>query len=164
MRQDWKSYEDAAERGPGALVWRVTIGIALLCAVLSGIGVVFGWFGEAATVAREQVGPRALLEKYEWFKDTSATLDKKRADIDVFTHRVEKLEKRYAESKSRTDDEALNQAETELAGVISSYNDLSARYNAQMAKVNWRFANRGDLPAGADVPLPREYKPYEKGK
>jgi len=30
-----------------------------------------------------------------------------------------------------------------------------------MAKFNWAFANVGELPKGADRPLPREFKPYE---
>lgn len=41
-----------------------------------------------------------------------------------------------------------------------SYNSLAADYNSQMAKFNWRFANKGDLPPGATDPLPREFKPY----
>ena len=49
---------------------------------------------------------------------------------------------------------------SEVAGVKASYNGLAAEYNAQMAKFNWQFCNVGDLPKGADVALPREFKPY----
>lgn len=52
----------------------------------------FGWFGEAAKVAQEQFGPEALLSKYEWFKDASAGLDKKQADLGVYQARLKSLQ------------------------------------------------------------------------
>ncbi len=61
---------------------------------------------------------------------------------------------------ARTDREQYNTWESEVSGIKASYNALAADYNAQMAKFNWRFANAGDLPKGAEKPLPREYKPY----
>lgn len=50
--------------------------------------------------------------------------------------------------------------QAEVAGVKASYNSLAAEYNAQMAKINWRFCNRGQLFKGADEPLPREFALY----
>ena len=155
----WDSYDKAADKGPFAIALKVILLAAALSIVVGGIGYVLGWFGEAATVAQEQFGARASLEKYEWFKDTAASLDKKQADIDVLAKRVERLEKRYASTKSRSDSEALNMGETELDGLVLSYNSLAAEYNAQMAKFNWKYANAGDMPKGA-TPLPREFKPY----
>jgi hypothetical protein len=60
----------------------------------------------------------------------------------------------------RDDREQHGQMHAELVGIKASFNDLAATYNAQMAKFNWRFCNAGDLPRGADKPLPREFKPY----
>ncbi len=144
------------------------IGIKFLLPVilLFGAGAYFlGWFGEAATVAREEFGPREMLRKYEWFKDASANLDKKKADIGVYEARIVGLEGDYEGTPRsewpRSDREQLNLWRTEVAGVRASYNGLAAEYNAQMAKFNWRFANAGDLPEGATVALPREYRTYE---
>jgi len=61
---------------------------------------------------------------------------------------------------AREDREQFNVWSSEVAGVKASYNSLAAEYNAQMAKMNWRFTNVGMLPQGATQPLPREYKPY----
>jgi len=134
--------------------------------VLSIVGYGLGWFGEAQTVAREEFGPRAMLQKYEWFKDASAALDKKLADIQVYETRVAAINDGYAGASrstwTREDREQINIWLSEVAGVKASYNTLASEYNAQMAKFNWRFANAGELPAGADMPLPREYKPYTK--
>ena len=104
------------------------------------------------------------MDKYEWFKDASAQLDKKVADIQVYQSRLVDLNETYRsvprQAWPREDREQYNVWSSEVSGVRTSYNSLAAEYNAQMAKFNWRFANAGDLPKGADTPLPREYKPY----
>lgn len=105
-----------------------------------------------------------LLKKYNWFKDASAQLDKKIADISVYEMKNKSITDSYIGVKrsewARDDREQLSVWQSELAGVKASYNSLSAEYNSQMSKIQWRFCNVGDLPAGATQPLPREYKPY----
>ena len=119
---------------------------------------------EAVDVAVDEAGPRALLKKYQWFKDASAQLDKKTADIKVYDARFKSMEEGYKGQRrsewAREDREQFNLWSSELAGIKASYNGLAAEYNSAMAKINWAFCNQGDLPKGADVPLPREYKPY----
>ena len=133
--------------------------------VLSLIAVMFLLVGcgDAVNTAYNELKPSTLLKKYEWFKDTSAQLDKKVADIKVYEQRMKAVKESYGtEPRSkwdRTDKEQFNQWVTELAGVKASYNGLAAEYNSQMAKVNWRFCNAGTVPDGGE-PLPREYRTY----
>jgi hypothetical protein len=145
--------------------WLLVAGAGLVVAVALGlVGGLLGWFGQARAVAGRELGPEALLHKYEWFKDASAALDAKEASIKVYSRRFENLKKSYSEKPRgdwpREDREQANLWEQEVAGIRASYNSLAAEYNAAMAKVNWRFCNAGDLPRGADKPLPREYRPY----
>ncbi|KKM74387.1 hypothetical protein LCGC14_1400840 [marine sediment metagenome] len=170
MSNKWeKQYEASLEKSPTAfffrILFRIILPIILVCGLVFGvIGHACNWFGEAATVAREEFGPRAMLKKYEWFKDAAAALDKKRADVGVYDARVLSLKEGYADTPrkdwAREDREQVNVWSSEKAGIVASYNGLAAEYNAAMAKFNWRFAEAGDLPKGADVPLPREFKPY----
>lgn len=165
MRQGWQDYERAADKGPLSLMLKVFFGLVIFGIVTSVVGYSLGWFGEAATVAQEEFGPKAMLTKYEWFKDASAQLDKKQADIKVYESRLRSVEEGYPPGASRSswnreDREQHNVWASEVAGVKASYNSLAAEYNAQMAKFNWRFANAGDLPKGADRVLPREYPAY----
>lgn len=136
--------------------------IALPALVL--LGFCMGLIGETAQVAQDEFGPRAALQKYERFKDMSAQLDAKVADIEVFGSRIKTLDAQYQglprREWPRDDRENHNLWTLELAGLKASYNRLAAEYNADMSKFNYRFANQGDLPAGATHPLPREYKPY----
>lgn len=164
MKQTWDDYEKAADYGPMRITVRVIIALFIVLVPLSAVFYLLGWFGQAGQVAREEFGPRATLEKYEWFKNGAAQLDKKQADIGVYEGRMTAMNDTYKaltrDKWPREDREQYNVWSSEVAGVKASYNSLAAEYNAQMAKFNWRFANRGDLPQGATDPLPREFKAY----
>ena len=164
MKQTWQDWEEAAKRGPMTIAVKSILALTSLGIIVSVIGYSLGWFGEAASVVREELGPRAMLKKYEWFKDAAAECDKKQADIAVYEGRMMAMNDTYKDLARqkwpREDREQYNVWSSEVAGVKASYNSLAAEYNAQMTKFNWRFANVGELPKGAEKPLPREFKPY----
>lgn len=137
-----------------------------LAAVFVGLTVMnftCGAVSNTSKVLQKEVYPEALLRKYEWFKNASAELDKKNADIKVYSSKIADMREEYKGEKrsawDRTDKETMNQWEQELAGIKASYNALGAEYNSQMSKINWAFCNVGQLPPSAQ-PLPREFKPY----
>lgn len=117
--------------------------------------------------AYKEFKPEELLRKYEWFKDAHAQLDAKQANIAVYNKRFNSLKSSYGKDSNnrkewtRDDRESFDQWQSELSGVVASYNDLAAEYNSQMSKFNWRFCNKGNLPEGATETLPREYVPYK---
>lgn len=123
-----------------------------------------GMVCEARQAAQEEAGPRALLRKYEWFKDAAAKLDAMTANIEVQAGRRDGMERRYTgvEPKDwhRSDVERLAVVEAELAGLKAAFNGLAADYNARMVKANYAFTNAGELPAGESRVLPREYRVY----
>jgi hypothetical protein len=164
MKQSWEDYEKAAKQGPVKIVVKVLVALFVLSTAMSIIGYGMGWFREAGQVLKEEFGPREMLRKYEWFKDASAQLDKKVADVEVYASRISTMNETYSGLKRnewpREDREQMNVWASEVAGVKASFNTLAAEYNSQMAKFNWRFANAGQLPEGATEALPREYKPY----
>lgn len=121
--------------------------------------IVTRWTGEAASVAQEDLGPRALLGKYEWFKDAQAELSAKQASIGVLESRVGPFRSIGVENMDRFQLDRFSQSDAELSGLILSYNNLAAEYNAQHAKINWAFADLGNVPAGSN-PLEREHARY----
>jgi len=150
------------------IVGWIALGIvALVLLFLVGIGfracgVANHMADDAAKTVEEQYSPSVLLQKYEWFKDASASLDSKIATLGAYEQRFKSIEKRYSNGQqwSRSDTEQYNIWQSEYLGVKASYNDLASQYNANMAKFNYRFCNIGTLPQGTTTPLPREYKPY----
>lgn len=139
------------------------VSITLLGLAACAIGLIGGAADNAATVLQKEFYPDALLRKYEWFKDASASLDKKAADMKVYDRRLSSLKEDYSGVPRlkwpRDDREQFSIWSSEAAGIRASYNSLAAEYNAEMAKVNWRFTNVGDVPQGGN-PLPRAYRPY----
>lgn len=165
---NWDDAEKRINESPrsaGWLLFKWLLVVIVALTVLGIFGRAVGWFGEAAQVAREEFGPRAMLQKYEWFKDAAAQLDKLNADIAVYETRRQSLTDEYKNIPRtewpRDDRQEWSLIASEVAGVKATYNGLAAEYNAQMAKFNYRFANVGDLPAGAVEPLPREFRAYE---
>jgi len=140
----------------------VVIGVICALFVLLLIGGVLdftSWFaGRAVDVVKQQIDPAELLRKYELFKDESAQLDAKLANIQIKESQVKEI--KSMPNMDRTNREQLMIWQQELGGMKYSFNALAADYNAQMAKINYAFCNVGQLPQGATIPLPREYKPY----
>ena len=169
---NWKEDREDAERAreEGVPFFRDTF-ISVLVKVVLPVGLVFiaiatvfNYVGGASQVAQDELGARALLDKYTWFKEAAAQCDAKRASIKVLRARITELDKTYGNTPRtnwpRSDLEQRNLWSSEVAGVTASYNDLAAQYNAKMVEIHWRFTNQGSLPAGASEPLPREFKPY----
>lgn len=119
------------------------------------VGFACNWFADAAKTAKKEYAPSALLKKYERFKDLSAAIDKKRADIEVYRSELDNYK-----VVDKDDKFYVEQRKSELLGIISIHNSLCAEYNSAMSKFNYRFTNKGDLPESNLEPLPREYKPY----
>lgn len=136
----------------------IGIGVALSLVLVSLTVRACNYANRAVAVAIAEVDPAYLLKKYEWFKNASAALDKKVADIKVYETRVKAIQS--SPDLTRADKEQMYVWMSEVAGVKASYNTLASEYNAQMSKINWAFCNVGELPKGADQPLPREYKSY----
>ena len=163
-RNKYRSEYEYTEKDVKWTFWKV-FGVLIVLSVIFGIwDFACGMAHETATVAQQEFGPRASLDKYMWFKEASAQLDKKQADIKLYAKRITNLEDAY-KGKSRgdwprDDREQMGVWQSEVSGVKASYNSLAADYNAKMKEFNWAFANKGELPQGATEPLPREYKPY----
>jgi hypothetical protein len=111
--------------------------------------------GDTANVIHKEFGASALLKKYEYFKDLSAAIDKKRADLDAYRANLKDYN-----PKDKDDKFYYEQSKMEAMGILTMYNQLVADYNAGMSKFNYRFCNVGTLPASNLEPLPKEYKPY----
>ncbi len=150
---------------------KVALGCLIAIIVVIGLfamGVIntAAWFGSRATkVVKSEVDPVNIQIKYEWFKDQAAALNKLSADIKVYYTNIEDMKADYKDKPrpdwTRDDRNQYAQWRAECSGVVAKYNELAADYNSQMAKWNWRFCNKGELPEGSTEPLPREFAAYK---
>jgi hypothetical protein len=111
--------------------------------------------GNTADTIHKEFSSSALLKKYEYFKDLSAAIDSKRADLNAYKANLQDYN-----TKDKDDKFYYEQSKAEAMGILMIYNQLVADYNAGMSKFNYSFCNVGTLPASNLEPLPRQYKPY----
>lgn len=124
------------------------------------IVIIIGFFiirscGDATNTIHKEFSASALLKKYEYFKDLSAAIDSKRADLNAYKASLQ--EYKITDKDSRF---YYEQSKAEAMGILMMYNQLVSEYNAGMSKFNYAFCNVGTLPASNLEPLPREFKPY----
>lgn len=157
MTNKWEQYPQAAERGPWPIFWKVIFLVVPMAIILSTIGYVLGWFGEAATVVQDEFGPKAALQKYEWFIEQANRIEKMDKDIVMFEGRVQGVDeqyKTYGEDRSKWPphiqvqfNRERQQSREDLLAVASQRNNLVREYNAASEKFNWKlFQTRPDKP------------------
>jgi len=150
-------YEKRLEDNPKATIRKGLLWVFFLGVMFSILSYAFGWFSEAAVVAKKEFGAEAALKKYEWFKDASETIEEKRQTISVYTSNIELMKTDYEDVKradwDRIDKQQYNQWALEIVGLKASYNKVVKEYNAQSSKFNWNLYNTSDLPITYDLYL-----------
>jgi len=150
----WDNFERRVDRGPMSAFAAIFVPFLLIAVIVGGVGYVFGWFGEAASVVKEEFGPRAALEKYEWFVDTAADIRKMDRDVELFKKRLSTAEKECGGKEVEVPmpvvvmcTDRVAQARDDLLAVTSQRNGIVREYNAASAKFNWAlFQTRPDKP------------------
>ncbi len=127
------------------------IGIGLVIAIIYVILNIAGCFNEGVQVARNEFGPKASLEKYEWFKSAANVLKAKKVDIDNYRAVLSGMDSQWGAVAvtewPRDVRQEYSQRKSELAGIITAFNGLVAEYEAASAKFNWApYKGRDDLP------------------
>ncbi len=109
-----------------------------------------GWFNQAANVAQEEFGPRAALEKYEWFKNQAAAIKTAELSRDQFKNSLTKLENDQLNTKDIVSMQLMEgrivQARNDLAAFEANLKNLKEEYNAASAKFNWQMFKDNDVP------------------
>lgn len=131
--------------------WFVVIFVALTI-----LGISLNWFGEAVEVAQDEFGPKAALEKYEWFIDQAQDIEKMDRDVELFTHKLNQVDSTYLDYGKKKDwdmttrvtyNNDKKQAQNDLLAVKSQRNGLVREYNAASDKFNWKpFQTKPDKP------------------
>ncbi|MEK7064412.1 MAG: hypothetical protein AAB973_02270 [Patescibacteria group bacterium] len=134
------------------------LAILLLIAALGAVAYGLGWIGSAGEVVKEEFGPQAALEKYEWFIDQAEAIEKADADIALFEQRRADIETQYTSTygadKTKWSpgvqvqyNHEIQIARDDLMAIISNRNNIVKDYNAQSEKFNWApFKGRADYP------------------
>lgn len=156
-RQTVRDVSTDARWTVGHVFTRVILPIIALVVVLSIIGGILGWFGEAADVAREEFGPSAMRDKYQWFVQQAHSIESMDSTISVFESRVKGVDRQYSgygEDMSKWPphiqvqyNNARQQTRDDLVAVVTQRNGLVREYNAASNDFFWEnFKHEPDLP------------------
>lgn len=139
-------------------LFKLGVGVILLVFALGVVAYALGWIGSAGDVIKEEFGPEAALEKYEWFIDQANHIEKADKDIKLYEGRQTSVEEHYTDTYGSEKSKWLpsvqvqyNQesqtARDDLLAIASNRNGLVREYNAQSEKFNWApFESRSDMP------------------
>lgn len=166
-KKDREEYHGVASAAVGEAPWTIWKGfthIALPLIAVIALGSIvtrsLGWWGEAADTAQQELGPKAMLKKYEWFVDQSSRIAQMDANVDLYAKRVAGVDTQYASygadktawpptiQMQYNRDRSI--ARDDLVAVVALRNGIVREYNAQSEKFNWKLFN-----AKSDLPKPR---------
>lgn len=129
------------------------IGFGIIAIIISFI---LNMASDTSKVVQNEFSASAMLKKYEHFKNLGSSIQKKRADIEMYREELSSYD-----IKDKDDKFYYEQRKAEAIGIISIHNQLVAEYNSGMSKFNYRFANVGELPQSNLESLPKEYQSFE---
>jgi len=99
----------------------IVLAIVGIIGIVCVFAVIMFFAGGAAKVAANELEPSVLQQKYEWFKDASAQLDAKIANIEVYQGRINRLQNTYNGTPrnqwNRADIDQINLYESEVGGI-----------------------------------------------
>ncbi len=151
----WTKWEDAAERGPMAVIWKVIFAVVAVSIVVGVIGVALNPFRQAGSILNKTIDADNVIYNYEWFKqrheDIGAVDSKIRgADASVTT---------FADLAGprtdwhREDREEHSRLSAVALGLRQQRADLAAEYNARSRMANRSIFKAGDVELPASIPV-----------
>ncbi len=99
-----------------------------------------GWLGQAATVVREEVAPRTILDRYQWFIEQWHAIEEQDATLMAYKDAREAARTEYGTDIPMDVRRELAQQSAEIRGILANRNRLAAEYRAAIQKINYQPA------------------------
>ncbi len=151
----WDKYQQAAEKGPLSLFWKVFFPVLLIAIVLGVTGFMLNPFRQAGRILNKTIDADNVIYNYEWFKQ-------RHEGIGAIDSKVIGSQSAVAQFKADAgprdtwhfqDREEHARLSAVLLGLRQQRADLAAEYNARSRMANRAIFKAGDteLPASISV-------------
>lgn len=151
----WDKWERAAEKGPGAIAWKIGLFTLVLLIVISVAGFVLNPFKQAGRIFNKTIDADNVIYNYEWFKQRHEDILATESKIDSAREAVEQFKSDAGprDSWHREDRTEHSRLTTVVMGLEQRRADLAAEYNARSRMVNRSIFKTGDveLPESVSV-------------
>ena len=119
--------------------------LLILLAVIVGVptlmigGRILGWTGKALDVVTEEVDPRTILNRYEWFIEQWNAIQEQSATLDAFKAYKDSITSDYGALAKAPRDvrQEHSRQSAECRGILANHNRLAAEYRSAIQKVNY---------------------------
>lgn len=144
----WKKYEDAVEKGPGAIFWRVALFFIVAGIGLSVVGFVLNPFKQAARITEKTLDADNVIYNYEWFKRQFRSVGAIEKKIGFQQERVDEFADSAGQRKEwdRMDKVEHYRLTSIVTGLKQQRADMVAEYNARSSMANRNIFMGGDCP------------------
>lgn len=149
----WKSWEDAAEHGPGRFGVKLGLAALLLVVVLGGVTCVLNPFCQAGRIMSKTLDADNVLYNYEWFKQRYQDIDAVDAKVRGAHTVVGQFADMLGDRKDWKRDDRIewSRLNSVWLGLTQQRNDLAAEYNARANMANRSIFKAGDLPDSISI-------------
>jgi hypothetical protein len=144
----WKTWNQAAEKGPVAIWWKVLGFVLLVTIVLGAVGVVFNPFRQGARILEKTMDADNVIYNYEYFKRQWRAIEAIDRKIEVQQKSIGSFEESAGQRKEWTRDDRIEHARLSsiVVGLEQQRADMVAEYNARAAMANRQIFMGGDCP------------------
>ena len=144
----WKSYEDAAERGPLPLFWKVLGPVVLIVVVVGVVGFALNPFRQAGRIIDKTIDADNVLYNYEWFKQQWRSVNAIDRKIEAQQSAVNRFESSAGPRTDWTRADKIEHARISsiVTGLEQQRADMVATYNARAAMANRQIFMGNDCP------------------
>ena len=151
----WDKLDRAAEKGPGAIMWKIIGFVVIFSIVIGTIGFVANPFKQGAAIINKTIDADNVIMNYEWFKQRHEDIGAIDSKIKGAQNAVDQFKEDAGERKDwhREDREEHSRLASVALGLTQQRADLAAEYNARSRMVNRSIFKTGDseLPESISV-------------
>tara|TARA_R110000782_G_scaffold184388_1_gene274605 strand:- start:822 stop:1232 length:411 start_codon:yes stop_codon:yes gene_type:complete len=113
--------------------------LGLLLLLIVGIPgcYVFNWASKAAGVVTEEIDPRTILDRYEWFIEQWNAVQEQDATLNAFKSFRNETKKEYGDKPPRDVRRDMQLQLSEIRGILANRNRLAREYRSAIQKINY---------------------------
>jgi hypothetical protein len=149
----WDKWEQAADKGPEALLWKYGVTVFVIIVIVSVLGFVLYPVVQGARVVEKTLDADNMIYNYEWFKQRNQDIRSIDAKIVASEASVSMFKEDAGPRKEwkREDREEYARLSAVLLGLKQQRADLAAEYNARSQMANRSIFKTDELPSSIPV-------------
>ncbi|MEK7551978.1 MAG: hypothetical protein AAB534_01030 [Patescibacteria group bacterium] len=141
--------------------WPQRLPVAMLAGAIFGLSAACIVFSQLTFETSSKLGPRAMIERCQWFEDTAAEIYKKQRDILIYESFLKSMRDSFGDNPQTQ--WAINQLSSwshEMEAIKKEQDVLASVFNAEMTDANWKLVSEIEGQKAKVKAIPRQFTVY----